>query len=437
MSSLGGIFNNGVSGLMAFTEAMGAVTDNIANMNSVGYKRVETQFSSMLGESYIPGRGNGPAANSNINGVSAKTHQLISLQGTVQTTNRTLDVAINGQGMYAFTDDPNNASGNIFYGRAGNFQMVIPPGGTGTSAYLANARGQYLLASPITGGTAGTAGTATLPTGTTQLVPVQVTQTAFAGQPTQTAALTAVIPAAGATTATAPVNYIDALGVSQGLTLTWTNPVAVSGTSTTWNVTATDANGAAAGASTITFNNLGQAIAPATIAVTATSTSVTPPAAPSVNSFTIDLAKVAMLGNAAAASNGAALAQVVNYAHNGLPAGNFEQLSIGSDGVITNRYSGGATAAVYQIPLAVFTGVNSLESRSGDVFVQTQASGAPSFVFPGNTFASLKAGAVETANVDLADSFSQMIITQRAYQTAAQVVKVADEMTTVATQLKR
>jgi flagellar hook protein FlgE len=71
------------------------------------------------------------------------------------------------------------------------------------------------------------------------------------------------------------------------------------------------------------------------------------------------------------------------------------------------------------------------------VFVQTQASGAPSFVFPGNTFASLKAGAVETANVDLADSFSQMIITQRAYQTAAQVVKVADEMTTVATQLKR
>jgi len=55
MSSLGGIMNNGVAGLMAFTDAMGAVTDNIANLSTVGYKRVETSFSSLLGESMVPG----------------------------------------------------------------------------------------------------------------------------------------------------------------------------------------------------------------------------------------------------------------------------------------------------------------------------------------------------------------------------------------------
>src|SRR4051812_37791394 len=104
MSSLGGIFNNGVLGMMASTEAMGSVSDNIANMSTVGYKRVETSFSSMLGEFYVPGRGNGPVANSNINGVNATTRQLVSVQGGIQTTGRSLDVAINGQGMFVFTD---------------------------------------------------------------------------------------------------------------------------------------------------------------------------------------------------------------------------------------------------------------------------------------------------------------------------------------------
>lgn len=430
MSSLGGIFNNGVSGLLAFTQAMGAVTDNIANLTTVGYKRVETSFSSLLGEHDVPGRVSGPVANSNINGVTASTHQLISTQGTIQTTNRSLDVAINGQGLYAFTDDPTNTSGNIFYGRAGNFQMVIPPGG-GTSAYLANERGQFLLASPIAGGSS------TLPTSTTGLLPVQVTQTAFAGQQTSIGKLTAVVPAAGASVATAPFSYIDTLGVSQTMALTFSNPVVVSGTSTTWNVAATDANGGAAGAGTITFDNFGKASLGTSLAITATSTNVTPPATAPTTSFSLDMTKVSMLGNANAVSNGTALVQVVDYAQDGLPAGNFEQLSIGSDGTITNRYSGGATSAVYQIPLAVFQSPNSLEARTGDVFVETQNSGAPSFVFPGTTFATLKAGAVETSNVDLADSFSQMIITQRAYQTAAQVIKVADEMTTTATNLKR
>jgi flagellar hook protein FlgE len=430
MSSLGGIFNNGVSGLLAFTQAMGAVTDNIANLTTVGYKRVETSFSSLLGEHDVPGRVSGPLANSNINGVTASTHQLISTQGTIQTTNRSLDVAINGQGLYAFTDDPTNTSGNIFYGRAGNFQMVIPPGG-GTSAYLANERGQFLLAAPLVNGVA------TVPTSTTSLVPVQVTQTAFAGQQTSVGAMTAVLPAAGATTATAPFNYVDTAGVPQTMSLTFTNPVIVSGVSTSWTVTAADANGAASGTGTITFDAFGQATSGTSLAITATSTNVTPPATAPTTSFTLDMTKVAMLGNATSTSNGQALVQVVDYVQDGLPAGNFEQLSIGADGTITNRYSGGATSAVYQIPLAVFQSVNSLEARSGDVFVENQNSGAPSFVFPGTTFASLKAGAVETSNVDIADSFSQMIITQRAYQTAAQVIKVADEMTTTATNLKR
>jgi len=210
--------------------------------------------------------------------VRTSTHQLISTQGTIQTTNRSLDVAINGNGMYVFTDDPTAASPNIFYGRAGSFQMVIPPGG-GTSAFLANERGQFLLASPVVNGVSPTAATAT-----SSLVPVTVTHTAFAGQQTTVGALTAVVPAAGATTATAPLSYVDTLGVPQTISLTFSNPVIVSGTSTTWTVGVSDANGAAVGAGSITFDQFGQSAAGSTVAVTATSTSVTPPAtAPTIS----------------------------------------------------------------------------------------------------------------------------------------------------------
>jgi flagellar hook protein FlgE len=425
--------NNGVDGLMAFTNAMGAISNNIANLTTVGYKRSETNFSDMVGEFDVPGRGGGPVvngsppmANSNLNGVRTQTIQLISTQGQIQTTSRSLDVAINGSGFYTFTSDPTStANSNITYGRAGSFQLVIPPGNS-TTAFLANTSGQYLLAYPVTAGV----------TDTSQLVPVQVSQTSFAGTPTTTGVMDAVLPAAGATTATAPFSYIDTNGVSQTMSLTFTNPTVVSGTSTTWTVTAADANGNSAGTGSITFDQFGTASSGTSLAITANSTSIPSGGSAATTSFSLDMSKVAMLGDATSVSNGSALVQVVSYTQDGLPAGNFEQLAIGSDGKITNQYSGGATSVAYQIPLAVFQAPNALQANSGDTFTETEGSGEPSYVLPGGAFSSLQSGAVESSNVDLADSFAQMIITQRAYQSAAQVVKVADEMTTTVTQLK-
>jgi len=313
----------------------------------------------------------------------------------------------------------------------------VPPNSSGTTAYLSNGAGQYLLAQVFS-----PTGTQ-LPTSASQLVPVQVSQTAFAGQPTANASLTAVVPAAGATAVTAPFSYIDSAGVTQTLTLNWSSPTVNAGppSTTDWTLSVTDANGAAVGTSTtMTFDDLGAAVTPTTLPITATSTAAGPTGVVSASptTFNLDLTNVAMLGNATTTgSTGGALAQIVSYTQDGLPAGNFEQLSINSDGTIINKYSGGATATVYQIPLTVFPAPNALFAKSGDVFEQTQGAGTPTFVFPGNAFASLKAGAVETANVDLSDSFSQMILVQRAYQSAAQVLKVADDMTTVATNLKR
>ena len=440
MSSLGGIFNNGVSGMMAFTDAMGTVSDNIANINTVGYKKVDTQFATLLGEQDTQGSDTqtSPLANSSTNGVNASTRQLVNVQGPIQTTNRSFDLAISGTGMFTFADNP-TAPTQFFYGRGGNLDVNLPQivaNGTittGTTGYLANGNGQFLMAQAITTFTATAGGLVPVipapPTSPTQLVPINATsQTAFAGQATTLATLTAIIPAAGANSVSAPINYDDSSGTLKALTVTWSNPVVVGGTSTTWNVTITDANGTVVGANplaTMAFDGNGQPTGTTTFSV---------PAAGAT--FNLDLSKVTMLGNATNVANGAALALVGNYSQNGLPSGTFQGLTIDDNGLVTGHYSGGATKALYQIPFAIFASPNKLQTLAGDVFQPTADSGNPQFVQPGNGLATLNVGALESSNADLADSFTQMIVTQRAYQAAAQVVKVADQMSTVVSGLQ-
>ncbi len=423
--SLGGIFDNGVMAMMAQSQAMGAVSDNIANLATIGYKRSDVQFATLLGETDATGNATTALPPANQNGVAPTTRQLVNVEGSIQTTGVSTDVAVTGPGMFVFGNDPTNPT-SLVYGRNGSFQDIVPTiingaaANSTTTAYLGNGNGQYLMAYPVTGTPP------TTQTGT--LTAVQVSnQAAFAGQPTTTASLAAVIPAAGATTVSAPLSYIDANGKSQALTITWSNPVTVSGTSTTWNVDITDSSGNAVGSSpltTMTFDNQG----------TSQTSSITIPATGA--SFTLDLSKVQMLGNATTTSGGSALAVNTTYSQNGLPAGAFQGITINPDGTVIGKYDGGASKTLYQIPLASFASPNNLQALAGNVYSPTQGSGSATLNTPGNGAGLLDVGAVEESNVDLGASFTTMILTQQAYNSAAQVLQVADKMTQVAANLK-
>ncbi len=132
----------GVSGLIANSSALAAISDNIANVNTVGYKRSTANFSTLVtsgnkNQSYSAG------------GVKAQTHQFISQQGLTQSTTSNLDLSISGAGFFVTTEKPENltATDTRSFTRAGSFQLD-------NLGYLKNDAGLYLqgwLADPVTG----------------------------------------------------------------------------------------------------------------------------------------------------------------------------------------------------------------------------------------------------------------------------------------------
>ena len=449
MTSLNGIYDNGVMGMMAQSQAMGGLSQNIANIDTIGYKRTETTFATLLGENNGTTGGNNltktPSPVNNQNGVTSITANLVSLNGAIQTTGNDFDLAIPGNGMFAFADigslsaqaagGATSSTSGVVYGRAGNLQAIVPTetaGSLGSSfngvtlqanaAYLANQNGQYLLGVPVTPGT-----TVTAPTSTAGLVPIQVSsQAPFPGQATTTATLGAVIPAVGATSVSTPINFFDSNGKLQGATLTWSNPVATPGAGVTWTLTATDSKGnpLSTGAGQFSFDSSGNSLTPS-VSITGGGTT-----------FAVDTTGVQMLGNApSSTTNGQAIASNTTYAQNGLPQGTFNGVKINPDGTVVGQYTNGATKVLYQIPLALFNSPDNMQALSGQVYAPTQSSGGAQFALPGTSVSNLNVGAVEESNVDLSSEFTTMILTQQAYSSSAQVVQTADKMNVTAANL--
>ncbi|MEM7652523.1 MAG: flagellar hook-basal body complex protein, partial [Pseudomonadota bacterium] len=114
--SLFGSLITGVSGLKGQSTKMGAISDNIANVSTVGFKRVDVQFSTLVTErltstSFQPG------------GVQARPRQLVDQQGILQSTQSTTDLAVSGRGMFVVSRDPElTGDADPFYTRAGSFR---------------------------------------------------------------------------------------------------------------------------------------------------------------------------------------------------------------------------------------------------------------------------------------------------------------------------
>lgn len=132
----------GVSGLIANSSALAAISDNIANVNTVGYKRSSANFSTLVtsgskNQAYSAG------------GVKAQTHQYVSQQGLTQSTTSNLDLSISGSGFFVATEKPEDltATDTRSFTRAGSFQLD-------NLGYLRNDAGLYLqgwLADPVSG----------------------------------------------------------------------------------------------------------------------------------------------------------------------------------------------------------------------------------------------------------------------------------------------
>ncbi|MGE4278248.1 MAG: flagellar hook-basal body complex protein [Magnetospirillum sp.] len=137
MSLYGALFS-GVSGLSAQSSAMGAISDNISNVNTIGYKGSKVNFSTLVTKqvsltNYSPG------------GVQSKPRTGVDVQGLLQATNSSTDVAMSGQGFFIVNEAANPQDGDMFaYTRAGSFKVD-------SEGYLQNVSGWYMQGWPLMG----------------------------------------------------------------------------------------------------------------------------------------------------------------------------------------------------------------------------------------------------------------------------------------------
>lgn len=134
--SLYGALYSGVSGLSAQSSAMGAISDNISNVNTTGYKGSKVNFNTLVTKqvsltNYSPG------------GVQSKPRAGIDVQGLLQASNSSTDIAISGQGMFVVNEAANPGNGDMFaYTRAGSFKVD-------NEGYLQNVSGWYMQGWPL------------------------------------------------------------------------------------------------------------------------------------------------------------------------------------------------------------------------------------------------------------------------------------------------
>lgn len=393
--SLIGAFNNGVSGLFASAEALGTVSQNIANIRTPGYRRVETGFETLLGG--IDVRGQEPG------GVRTVTQRFVDVQGTIEPSNRQFDMAINGRGFFIFSTDPNGGTDQVRYSRAGNLTTVPLPS-EGDVGYLANQQGLLLLGWKASENGQFSYGDMN------SLVPIPATsEESFAGTATATASLRAILPADD-TRAGTQAQYFDANGDSHTLTLNWTKTAP-----NTWSLQVSDSAGAPVGTpATMTFDGDGNLTSSSTINIGGL--------------FDLDVSGVTQRGS---------VFVLGDYQQDGIARGEFVKYQVSDDGTIFGFYSSGAVRPLYRIPIATFVSANDLAEEPGNLYRQTAKSGKPSLEKAGTADLQIVPNSLELANFDLSDGFTRLIVTQRAYDTAAQVVKTVDEMNQIVRDMKR
>ncbi len=146
------------------------------------------------------------------------------------------------------------------------------------------------------------------------------------------------------------------------------------------------------------------------------------------NSIALDLSNMTQFSNGFL---------VNSYAQNGYGSAAMKGFSFDSNGHVLGRFDDASDRPLYQLALSTFTNPAGLKEMNGNLFAESVDSGEPRIAVPGEGTADLSPNTLELSNVDVADEFTRMIMTQHAYTSSATVFKTVDEMTKEARDLKR
>ena len=419
-----GSFSAGLSGLNANATYLSVIGNNLANINTVGFKASTVTFQDLVSQ-----RVGGSSLNPMQVGLGVTTGAIspVFSQGAIENTREATNVAIQGGGFFVVS-----GADGLSYTRAGNFsfdnegRLVTPEG------YRVQG---FSTIDPVTG--------AIVPTGqpTDILVPPGVLRAPTATTLIGTRSNLDATAQAGDTFATA-VQVYDSLGAPHVATITYTKGAAAG----TWTYDVTvpgeEITGGTAGTpfsvdtGTVVFDNAGvvqtiNGAAPADVAIT-TPTWVNGAAASTWSWDLVDDDGVASLTGYSAVSATSSITQ------NGSAPGMIENISISADGRIVATFGAGQTVDVAQLALASFNNPKGLVKLGSTRFGESQAAGIPNIGIAGTAGrGTLIGSALEQSNVDIAQEFTQMILAQRGYQANSKTITVSDELLVDTLALKR
>lgn len=430
--------NAGVAGLNANANRLSTISDNIANASTYGYKRVTSDFYSVVL------RGEQSAAYS-AGGVRSISHRLIDEHGPLLVTSNATDLAMDGRGFMPVTTidalNRGDTSPPVSLATTGSFK----PDANGI---MRTPSGQVLMGWPANAdGTLGTYSRNTM----SSLVPVQVDANLPVVNPTTAMSLSANLPAqatqvgASAQPYTMSVPYYGNLGGQETLDYVFTPSVPQTGTaaSNTWTMQITDSasNGAVIGAYTVTFD-ASQGSGGTLASVTALNNS------PAYNSATglIGLTtgggpmglNIGIIGEKGGMSQLDANFSPTGKATNGSPVARLIGVEVDSSGYLHANYGQGFSKVVYQIPVIDVANPNGLASLSDQTYEVTPDSGVYFLWDAGDGPTGQVVGhSMEQSTTDVTSELTSLISTQRAYSSNVKVIQTVDEMLQETANLKR
>ncbi|MCC6875049.1 MAG: flagellar hook protein FlgE [Sandaracinaceae bacterium] len=424
--------NTGAAGIRAHSDALSVVGDNIANVNTIGFKRSRAVFEDMLGRS-IAGASAMPQAGA---GSRLGHIQQMWSQGALMTTESPTDLALSGNGFFVVKGNVGGVDGD-FYTRAGQFHVD-------SNGYLVNADGMRLQGYPAdaTGALSPTMGDMQVQGGT---IPAQPTSNVTMGANLDADAT--VPPAwdpadpAGTSNFSTNVTVYDSLGNSHDVTVyfrksasnSWEWHAMVDGGELTGGTAGTPTEGASG---TIAFTTSG---ALDTEATTSSAWSFADAAAGQSIAFDFGDSVTTDGGTGLSGTTQFASPSAVNaLSQDGFAAGAVAGIDIGADGTVTGIFTNGQRRTLGQVAIADFASVEGLGRAGNGLWAQTQASGEPLVGAAGSGGrGSIVSGALEGSNVDLAQEFVDLIAYQRGFSASSKVITTADEMYSELVNLKR
>jgi len=417
--SLFGSMTTAISGLMAQSRALGHVSDNLANSQTVGFKRVDTNFQDLITQS-------GPSLHAP-GSVLARPDFTNSVQGTIEQSENPLALAIGGQGFFSVAQARGFVNGlptfdeRQFFSRAGDFRLD-------RDGYLVNGGNHFLQGWPVAGD--GTVDRTTLE-------PIRVSQQVFNPIATSEIEIAANLPAldppaapADARSFSTQVQVYDSLGTRRALTLTFAQTPGSPGPARSWQM------------SILPDPATGPVDIPITFGPNGTLDSfdgVTgAPNAPLTYSFDMDFGlgtqtitlDMGRFGVAQGLTQYAGTDfSLRNVQQNGVPPGSYAGLAVRENGDVAVNYDNGQSRVIYRVPIIAFSDPDRLQRLDGAAFMRTIESGeAQVNDVNGNGVGKLVTGALERSNVDMATEFTKLIVAQRAYSANTRVVTASDEM---------